>query len=45
MKNEQIKITGANNNNNPEKEAGVKYSETRKIVFSKTITKSEFSFV
>lgn len=28
--------------NNPEQEAGIKYSETKKIVFSKTLTKSEW---
>jgi dihydrofolate reductase len=32
----------AKDNNNPEKEAGIKYSETQKIVFSKTLTKSEW---
>lgn len=32
----------ANDDNNPEKEAGIKFSETSKIVFSKTLTKSEW---
>jgi dihydrofolate reductase len=32
----------AKDNNNPEKEAGVKFSETPKIVFSKTLTQSEW---
>lgn len=32
----------ANDDTNPEKEAGIKYSETQKVVFSKTLTKSEW---
>jgi dihydrofolate reductase len=32
----------AKDDNNPEKEAGIKYSETPKIVFSKTLTHSEW---
>ena len=32
----------AKDKNNPEQEAGIKYSATQKIVFSKTLTKSEW---
>jgi dihydrofolate reductase len=32
----------AKDDDNPEKEAGIKYSETPKIVFSKTLTQSEW---
>src|SRR6186997_529301 len=32
----------AQDNNNPEKEAGIKFTETPKIVFSKSLKKSEW---